>query len=102
MAQNIPTDPHPPRLRISVRGWLRRLRAHAGPLRSYAMGELAWLGGSTGIMPAAAASALGDALNAVATAAHAAIRKLALAPDLTWPLIGRLGLARYLAPAPAG
>ena len=102
MAQNIPTDPHPPRLRISVRGWLRRLRAHAGPLRSYAMGELAWLGGSTGIMPAAAASALSDALNAVATAAHAAIRKLALAPDLTWPLIGRPGLARYLAPAPAG
>ena len=52
---------------------------HMPALRSYAMGELAWLGGSTGIMPAAAASALGDALNAVATAAHAAIRKLALA-----------------------
>lgn len=78
MAQNIPTAPHPP------------------------MGELAWLGGSTGIMPAAAASALGDALNAVATAAHACHPQARPGPDLTWPLIGRLGLARYLAPAPAG
>jgi len=53
----------------TVRGWLRRLRAHAEPLRGYAMGELAWLGGSTGIMPAPVASPLGDALNAVAAAA---------------------------------
>ena len=36
----------------TVRGWLHRLRAPAEPLRGYAMGELAWLGGSTGIMPA--------------------------------------------------
>jgi hypothetical protein len=46
--------------------------------------------------------ALGDALNAIAAAADCARRRFGFGPELTWPLIGRLGLARYLAPAPAG
>jgi hypothetical protein len=57
----------------TVRGWLRRLRSRAEDMRRYAMGELGAIGGTGPVLPAPAASPLGDALNAVAAAAHAAI-----------------------------
>ena len=86
----------------TVRGWLRRLRVRAGALRSHAIGELAQLGFYPPGPPCrSAGSALADALNAVAAAADCAIRKFGFGPELTWPLIGRLGLARFLGPVPA-
>jgi len=84
----------------TVRGWLRRLRAQADLLRCYAMGELAAIGGFTPALPDQAASPLGAALNAVAACVHAARRLAPAGPP--WPLIGRFGLARYLAPVPVG
>ena len=87
----------------TVRGWLRRLRARAGALRSHAIGELTQLGFyPPGPPREPAGSPLADALNAVAAAADCAIRQFGLGPERTWPLIGRLGLARFLAPARAG
>ncbi len=87
----------------TVRGWLRRLRARAGPLRSHAIGELARLGFYPPGPPCTpAGSPLADALNAVAAAVDCAIRRFGFGPELTWPLIGRLGLARFLTPVPAG
>jgi hypothetical protein len=44
--------------------------------------------------------ALGDALSAVAAAAHAAITGYGFTRADLWPLLGRFGLARYLTPAP--
>ncbi|MGH3302239.1 MAG: hypothetical protein ACRDOK_11250 [Streptosporangiaceae bacterium] len=85
----------------TVRGWLRRLRSRAEQLRCHAMRELAAIGAS-GVLPGPAASPLGDALNALAAAVHAARRKTGWGPELGWPLAGRLGLSRYLAPARAG
>jgi hypothetical protein len=86
----------------TVRGWLRRLRVRAEPLRQHAMRELGTLGYYPPGLPGPAASPLGDALNAVAAAVDCARRKLGYGPDLTWALAGRLGLARFLMPAPAG
>ena len=71
-------------------------------MRCYAMGELGAIGGTDPALPAPAASPLGDALNAVAAAAHAAITGHGFAQAGLWPLLGRFGLARYLAPARAG
>ena len=51
---------------------------------------------------APAASPLGDALNAVAAAAHAAIAGNGCGLLGLWPLLGRFGLARHLAPARPG
>jgi len=51
---------------------------------------------------APAASPLGEALNAVAACAHAAITRFGLSRADLWPLLGRFGLARHLAPARAG
>ena len=48
-----------------------------------------------------AASRLGDALNAVAAAAHAAITGYGVGPAELWPLLGRFGLARHLTPVGA-
>lgn len=86
----------------TVRGWLRRLRARAGQLRSYAIGELASFDSATPLPREPAGSPLGDALDTVAAVTHAAQRKLGYGPELTWALMGRLGLARYLQPARAG
>jgi len=86
----------------TVRGWLRRLRAHAEEMRRDAMGELAAIGGPDPVLPAPAASPLGDAVAAVAAAAHAAIARPGCGLLGLWPLLGRFGLACYLAPARAG
>jgi hypothetical protein len=85
----------------TVRGWLRRLRCRAEQMRCYAMAEMGFLiGGTDPALPLPAASPLGDALNAVAAAAHAA--RIAGAVEPLWPLLGRFGLARYLMPARSG
>jgi transposase-like protein len=87
----------------TVRGWLRRLRANAGQLRQHAVREM----NGNGYCPPGpwcepSGSALGDALNALAAAVALARGKLGYGPEMTWPLIGRLGLARWLMPARAG
>ena len=82
----------------TVRGRLRRLRARAEPLRCHATRQLAafdphaWLPGPAG-------SPLADALAALAAAVHAA---WGYSLDLTWPLLGALGLGHALMPAPGG
>ena len=86
----------------TVRGWLRRLRARAGQLRAHAIGELNGLGFYPPGPPwKPAGSPLGDALNAVAAAVDCARRNFGHGPQMTWPLAGLLGLARFLMPAPA-
>jgi len=86
----------------TARGWLRRLRARAEPLRQHAIGELNWLGFyAPGPPSKPAGSRLGDALNALAAAVDCARRNFGHGPEMTWPLAGRLGLARFLMPAPA-
>ena len=58
----------------TVRGWLRRLRSRAEAIRQDAMHQLGFVGGLAGPpLPGPAGSPLGDALNAVAACAHAAI-----------------------------
>jgi hypothetical protein len=85
----------------TVRGWLRRLRCRAEEMRCSAMAEMGFLiGGTDPALPRPAASPLGDALNAVAAAAHAA--SIAGAVQPLWPLLARFGLARYLMPARCG
>jgi hypothetical protein len=98
------TGPSPP-LGVpagTARGWLRRLRARAGQLRAHAIGELNGLGFYPPGPPwKPAGSPLGDALNALAAAVDCARRNFGYGPEMTWPLAGRLGLARFLMPAPA-
>jgi hypothetical protein len=86
----------------TVRGWLRRLRSRAEEMRCFAMFQLGAIGGTDPALPGPGASPLHDALNAVAAAAHAAITGYGLSPADLWPLLGRFGLARHLAPARAG
>jgi len=87
----------------TVRGWLRRLRSAAEAMRQDAMHQLGFVGGlADPPPPGPAASPLGDALNAVAACAHAAITRFGLSRAGLWPLLGRFGLARHLAPARAG
>ena len=86
----------------TVRGWLRRLRSRAGEMRQDAMFQLGFIGGADPVLPEPSGSPLGDALNAVAAATHAAITGHGLARADLWPLLGRYGLARHLAPARAG
>ena len=87
----------------TVRGWLRRLRS---PPRRCARTRCTSSASSAGSpvrrCQAPAASPLGDALNAVAACAHAAITRFGLSRADLWPLLGRFGLARHLAPARAG
>ena len=86
----------------TVRGWLRRLRSRAGEMRCFAMFQLSAIGGTGQALPGPDDSPLHDALNAVAVAAHAAITGHGCGPADLWPLLGRFGLARHLAPARAG
>ncbi len=86
----------------TVRGWLRRRRSRAGEMRWDAMRQLGAIGGTDPALPEPAASPLGDALNAVAAAAHAAIAGHGFSRADLWPLLGRFGLARHLMPARAG
>ncbi len=84
----------------TVRGWLRRLRSRAEEMRQHAMLQLGFIGGSDPALPVPSGSPLGDALSAVAACAHAAITSYGLSRADLWPLLGRFGLARCLAPAP--
>jgi transposase-like protein len=86
----------------TVRGWLRRLRCRAEDIRQDAMHQLGQIGGASPALPVPAGSPLGDALNAAAAAAHAAITGYGFTLADLWPLLGRYGLARHLAPARAG
>ena len=80
----------------TVRGWLRRLRARAEPLRCHATRQLAAFDRHAWLAPAG--SPLADALAALAAAVHAARARL----GSTWPLLGALGLGHALMPAPGG
>jgi hypothetical protein len=71
-------------------------------MRCFAMFQLGRICGTDPELSGPAASPLHDALNAVAAAAHAAITGYGLGPGGLWPLLGRFGLARHLAPARAG
>ena len=86
----------------TVRGWLRRLRSRAEEMRQDAMFQLGFIGGADPVLPEPSGSPLGDALSAVAAAAHAAITGHGFTRADLWPLLGRYGLARHLAPARAG
>ena len=65
------------------------------------MFQLGFIGGADPVLPEPSGSPLGDALSAVAAAAHAAITGHGLTRADLWPLLGRYGLARHLAPARA-
>ena len=87
----------------TVRGWLRRLRSAAEAMRQDATHQLGFVGGlADPPLPGPAASPLHDALNAVAACAQVAITRFGLPRAGLWPLLGRFGLARHLAPARAG
>lgn len=86
----------------TVRSWLRRLRGRAEEMRCFAMRQLGVIAGPSPALPGPGASPLHDALNAVAAAAHAAITGHGRARAGLWPLLGRFGLARHLAPAGTG
>jgi hypothetical protein len=60
-----------------------------------------WASTRPGRRRSPAGSPLGDALNAAAAAVDCARRNFGHGPQMTWPLAGRLGLARFLMPAPA-
>jgi hypothetical protein len=86
----------------TVRGWLRRLHSRAEEMRCFAMFQLGAIGGPDPALPGPDASPLRDALNAVAAAAYAAIAGHGFGSADLWPLLGRFGLARHLAPPGAG
>ena len=89
------------------RGPIRQPAPAAGtnktiPPPAHAIGELNGLGFYPPGPPSKpAGSPLGDALNAVAAAVDCARRNFGHGSEMTWPLAGRLGLARFLMPAPA-
>ena len=69
----------------TARGWLRRLRARAVPLRQHAIGELGRLGYyPPGPPRESAGSPRGDALNAVAAAVDCAMRNFGYGPEMTY------------------
>jgi hypothetical protein len=89
----------------TVRDWLRRLRAGAEPARQRITRHLAH---DLGLLPFGGAwmqpsgSVLGDALNLLISGMGEARRRFEYGPGMTWPLIGQLGLARWLMPARPG
>ncbi len=91
----------------TVRGWLRRLREHAGPMLAQATAEFGRLvaivetpeGRDPG-PPGPTGSRLGDALAMVTACAVAAIRWHGQAGTSLAALAGRFGLAAALTPAP--
>jgi len=87
----------------TVRGWLRHLRARTGEMRQEAMTGLARIAAAAGrdpALPEPSGSPLGDALSAVAACACAAIAWRGYTPADWDALLGRFGLARFLAPMP--
>jgi hypothetical protein len=91
----------------TVRGWLRRLRDRAGQLLQEASSEfgrlvavIETLEGRDPCPPGPTGTTLGDALALVAACAHAAIRWHGRSAADLDALLGRLGLAAALAPAP--
>jgi Domain of unknown function (DUF6431) len=91
----------------TVRGWLRRLRARAGQMLQEATAEFGRLvavietpEGRDPSPPGPTGSQLGDALALVVACALAAIRWHGRAETDMDALIGRFGLATFLAPAP--
>jgi hypothetical protein len=76
--------------------------APAEEMRQDAMHQLGVIGGTDPALPEPSGSPLGDALNAVVAAAYAAITQHGFGQADLWPLLGRFGLARHLAPARSG
>jgi transposase-like protein len=85
----------------TVRDWLRRLRSGAETARQ----RITWrLAHGPGLLPPGGAwtrparSVLGEVMNMLIAATGEARRRFWYLPDMTWPLIGQLGLARWLMP----
>ena len=77
----------------------RPLRSRAEDVRRGAMRQLGFIAGlADPPLPALSGSPLGDALNAVAACAHAAITGSGLSRGDLWALLDRFGLASHLAP----
>ena len=87
----------------TVRGWLRRLRSRAGKMRQDAMHQLGFIAGLAG--SARCRSRPGRRWVTRSTRSPLPPRRdrqvRSARADL-WPLLGRFGLARHLAPARAG
>ncbi len=83
----------------TVRGWLRRAAARAGPLRS-AFTALACELDPDPLLPAPAGSPLADAVAAIVAAAGAAARRWRLAASglSPWELAAAVTAGRLLAP----
>jgi hypothetical protein len=81
----------------TVRGWLRRLTGRAEELRCHALDRLATIDPLTA-PPDRPGSPLAEALDALATVAEVARRRLGAGTELIWPLLGQFGLSRHLAP----
>jgi hypothetical protein len=81
----------------------RPLRSRAEDVRQGAMRQLGFIAGlADPPLPALSGSPLGDALNAVAACAHAAITGSGLPRGDLWALLDRFGCpATSLPPAPA-
>ena len=96
----------------SCRGWQRACRARCRVVMVPVCGDVGDSGCGPGGRGACCNTSapgpgwpvpgrLGDALNAVAAAVDCARRNFGHGPEMTWPLAGRLGLARFLMPVPA-
>lgn len=82
----------------TVRGWLRRFRARAGPLREAFTALLCALGADA-LLPAAAGSQVADAVAAIVAAAGAVARRWAVLAVSPWLVAGAVTSGRLLAQA---
>lgn len=73
------------RSEATVRGWLRRFRMRAGPLRE-AFTALLCAVDADPVLPAPAGSVMADAVAAILAAAGAAARRWSVSPALSGPL----------------